>query len=196
MSGFIADDGRLSLTDAELLVSEIDRLRTQVRELDSRVAELDQLAYRDALLDLPNRRSFLTSLEQLIARVERYDDPAAMVFVDLDGLKRINDRFGHVAGDAALAEVAQLIVAAVRKSDIVARIGGDEFGILLERVDELTAWHMALRVVETVVGSQFCIDGSCLPLSVAVGVGVIEAGDNPISVIDRADKAMYGIKAA
>ena len=189
-------DGALTLSDAEALVAEIERLRAQVASLEQRVSQLDQLAYRDTLVDLPNRRGFLAQLETIIARVARYGDEAAMLFVDLDGLKGINDRFGHTAGDQALIQVSNMLVSSVRKSDYVARIGGDEFGILLERVDERTAWEMALRIVETVVRSQFCIDGCCLPLSVAVGVGSILADDDPQAVIARADKEMYRVKAA
>jgi diguanylate cyclase (GGDEF)-like protein len=189
-------DGALTLSDAEALIREIDRLRSEITTLEQRVSQLDMLAHRDPLVDLPNRRSFLAVLEALIGRVERYGDEAAMLFVDLDGLKRINDKFGHAAGDQALIQVGQMLVSSVRKSDYVARIGGDEFGILLERVDERGAWEMALRIVETVVGSQFCVDGCCLPLSVAVGVGPVRADDDPQSVIARADKEMYRVKAA
>ncbi len=189
-------DGALTLSDAEALIREIDRLRSEIAMLEQRVSQLDELAHRDALVGLPNRRSFVARLEALIARVERYGDEAAMLFIDLDGLKRINDKFGHAGGDQALIQVAQMLSVSVRKSDYVARIGGDEFGILLERIDERGAWEMALRIVETVVGSQFCVDGSCLPLSVAVGVGQIHADDDPQSVIARADKEMYRVKAA
>jgi diguanylate cyclase (GGDEF)-like protein len=186
----------VSLSDAESLIAEIARLRAQVASLEERVGQLDLLAHQDALVDLPNRRNFVDRLERLIARVDRYGDPAAMLFVDLDGLKFINDKFGHAAGDQALIQVAQMLVASVRKSDCVARIGGDEFGILLERADERGAWEMALRIVEMVVASEFCIDGTCLPLSVAVGVGPIQAGDDPQAVMARADKEMYRVKAA
>lgn len=190
------DDSHVSLADAEALIAEIKRLHAQVAALQSRLGHVNQLAYRDSLVDLPNRRSFLASLKDLISRVERHRHPAAMLYVDVDGLKAINDKFGHTAGDQALLEVAQMLVASVRETDCVARIGGDEFGILLELADELTAWQMALRVVETVVSSQFCVDGSWLPLSVAVGVGTIEPGDDPQSVIERADKEMYRLKVA
>jgi diguanylate cyclase (GGDEF)-like protein len=189
------DDGGISLDDAIALVDEIERLRTELATGEARLSELDRLAHRDSLVDLPNRRSFHANLERLIARVERYDVPAAMLFVDVDGLKAINDRFGHNAGDKALVEVAHLIVASVRKADFVARLAGDEFGILLEHSDELSAWKMALRVVENVDESQFCVSGVCLPLSVAIGVGVIQRGDTPVSVLARADKEMYRMKA-
>ncbi|HZB70453.1 MAG TPA: GGDEF domain-containing protein [Sphingomicrobium sp.] len=196
MSRSVANDDRaISLAEAEALIGEIERLRAEVARLEAHVGQLDTLAHRDSLVHLPNRRSFLASLERLIARVERHGEPAAMLFVDVDGLKAINDEFGHKAGDDALIEVAQLLVASVRKTDCVARMGGDEFGILLDHADEAKAWNMALRVVETVVGSQFCVNGTCLPLSVAIGVGTIEPGDTCQSVIERADKAMYRVKA-
>ena len=190
------DDRVISLAEAEALVGEIERLGAEIDTLKARAEQLDELAHQDPLVHLPNRRSFVGSLKRLIARVERHGHPAAMLFVDVDGLKSINDRFGHTAGDEALIEVAKLLVASVRKTDCVARLGGDEFGILLERADETRAWHMALRVVETVVGSQFCVDGNCLSLSVAVGVGMIEPGDNPQTVIGRADRQMYRVKTA
>ncbi len=190
------DDGVVSLADAETLVGEIERLRSELNRLETRVTQLDALAHQDPLVHLPNRRSFLASLERLIACVERHGQPAAMLFVDVDGLKAINDKFGHQAGDEALIEIAKLLVASVRKTDCVARMGGDEFGILLDHTDEPGAWQMALRVVETVVGSQFCVNGSCLRLSVAVGVGMIKPGDSPQMIIERADKEMYRVKTA
>ena len=195
MAGAADKDEAVSLDDAMMLLDEIERLRSQLTSYESRLAELDRLAHRDTLVDLPNRRSFLLSLEQLIARVDRYGGPAAMLFVDVDGLKAINDEFGHVAGDKALVEVARLLVASVRKADFVGRLAGDEFGILLEHADELSAWQMALRVVETVDECQFCIKDVCLPLSVAIGVGMIQPGDTPEAVFARADKEMYRIKA-
>jgi diguanylate cyclase (GGDEF)-like protein len=195
MVGAAEDNEAVSLEDAMMLLEEIERLRSQLTSYESRLAELDKLAHRDPLVDLPNRRSFLVSLEQLIARVDRYGGPAAMLFVDVDGLKTINDEFGHVAGDKALVEVARLLVASVRKADFVGRLAGDEFGILLEHADELSAWQMALRVVETVDECEFCVKDTCLPLSVAIGVGMIQPGDTPEAVFARADKEMYRIKA-
>jgi diguanylate cyclase (GGDEF)-like protein len=196
MSRLVAnDDGLVSLAQAEALVSEIERLRGQLSDLEARLGQLDMLAHHDSLVDLPNRRRFLAVLEQAIVRVERHGHPAAVLFIDVDGLKSINDTFGHKAGDDALMEIAQLLVASVRNTDCVARMGGDEFGILLEHLDEQRAWVMALRVVESVVGSQFCVKGKCLRLSVAVGVGMIRPGDDPQAVIDRADQEMYRVKS-
>jgi len=127
--------GVADVEDRERLVEEISMLRGKVARLQERVEQLDQLAHQDSLIDLPNRRGFMRELERLIARVDRYGINAAMLFVDLDGLKMINDTFGHRAGDEALIQVANLLSKGVRHSDVVARIGGDEFGILLEASD-------------------------------------------------------------
>ena len=98
--------GVVDADDRERLIEEISLLRAKVARLQERVEQLDQLAHRDSLIDLPNRRGFMRELERLIARVDRYGINAAMLFVDLDGLKMINDSFGHRAGDEALIQVA------------------------------------------------------------------------------------------
>ena len=190
------DEGVLDQSDSQALAAENARLRAEVARLQASIDQLDQLAHQDALIGLPNRRGFMRQLEQLIARVNRYGDEAAMLFIDVDGLKLINDSFGHRAGDEALMFVAELLVRGVRKSDYVARIGGDEFGILLEHADESSASETAARLVSQIAGCEFCYEGSCLPLSVAIGFALIEKGDSSEDVIERADLAMYVDKAA
>ena len=182
--------------DVDRLVDEISLLRGKVAQLQERVEQLDLLAHQDSLINLPNRRGFMRELERLIARVGRYGDNAAMLFVDLDGLKMINDTFGHRAGDEALIQVADLLSKGIRRSDVVARIGGDEFGILLENANEESAHETATRLVDLICGSELVYDGDALPLSVAIGVGTINTDDTPETVIARADEEMYRRKAA
>lgn len=186
----------VDVDDHDRLILEISQLRGKVARLQERVEQLDQLAHQDPLINLPNRRGFMRELERLIARVERYGLKAAMLFVDVDGLKIINDSFGHRAGDEALIQVANLLAKGVRHSDVVARIGGDEFGILLECADEDAAQETAARLIEQISGCEFLHDGEPLPLGVAIGVGMIDALDTPESVMERADEAMYRRKAA
>jgi diguanylate cyclase (GGDEF)-like protein len=190
------DEHVLDHSDSHALGAEIARLRDEVARLQARVDQLDQLAHQDVLIGLPNRRGFMRQLEQLIARINRYGDTAAMLFIDVDGLKLINDSFGHKAGDESLMFVAELLVRGVRASDYVARIGGDEFGILLEHADESSAAETASRLVSQIAGCEFCYEGSCLPLSVAIGFSLIAKGDTADEVIERADLAMYADKAA
>ncbi len=194
MSRYCVNDD--SVGETEALISKIEQLGSEIEKLEARVRALDKLAYRDTLVDLPNRRSFLVRLKRLIGRVGRRDIPAAMLFVDVNGLKAINDTFGHKVGDRALIEVARLLVASVRKTDFVARMHGDEFGILLDRTDEWTAWKMAVRIFETVGAAQLRVDGQIWSLGVAVGVGVIEPGDDPQAVMERADQQMYRVKTS
>jgi diguanylate cyclase (GGDEF)-like protein len=182
--------------DRERLIEEISLLRAKVARLQEKVEQLDQLAHQDSLINLPNRRGFMRELERLIARVDRYGINAAMLFVDLDGLKMINDTFGHRAGDEALIQVAALLAKGVRHSDVVARIGGDEFGILLESSDEHDAQETAARLIDQISACDFTHDGEALPLSVAIGVGMIDALDTAEAVMERADEAMYARKAA
>jgi diguanylate cyclase (GGDEF)-like protein len=194
MSDQLADV--VDVNDCDRLIEEISALRGKVARLQERVEQLDQLAHQDALINLPNRRGFMRELERLIARVDRYGVNAAMLFVDLDGLKIINDTFGHRAGDEALIQVAGLLSKGVRHSDVVARIGGDEFGILLESSDESAAQETAARLIEQISHCEFTHDGEALPLSVAIGVGMIDALDTAEAVMERADEAMYRRKAA
>jgi diguanylate cyclase (GGDEF)-like protein len=182
--------------DVDELISEISALRGRIAQLQERVAQLDLLAHEDSLVELPNRRGFMRSLERVIERVNRYDEQAALLFVDLDGLKLINDTFGHQAGDKALIKVARILVDGVRKSDVVARLGGDEFAILLDHVDETAALETVSRLAELIAGSEFTHGGKTLPLSVAIGAAVIHGDDTPESAIARADMEMYRRKAA
>jgi diguanylate cyclase (GGDEF)-like protein len=190
-----ANDQGFSPRDVDALQGEIHRLRSQVAHLEAQLIDLDTLAHWDALVELPNRRSFVAKLESLIADVERSQAAASILFLDVDGLKRINDKFGHRAGDAALIETARMLESVFRKSDCLARLGGDEFAVLLDGADALSAWQSALRVVEASLRWRFSVNNVSLSLSVAVGVGTIQRGDSPQSVLDRADQQMYRIKA-
>ena len=184
------------VVDVEQLITEVTALRGKVAQLQERVEQLDMLAHEDSLVELPNRRGFVRALERLIDRVNRYEEQAALLFVDLDGLKLINDSFGHQAGDEALIQVARLLVDGVRKSDVVARIGGDEFAILLVHSDEESARDTASRLVDLIAASDFEHGGRALPLSVAAGAATIHADDTPEAAMARADREMYRRKAA
>ena len=184
------------VSNTERLIDEISRLRAHVAQLEARVGELDQLAHQDALVDLPNRRGFMRELERLVDQAKRYGEPSAMLFVDLDGLKMINDTFGHKAGDGSLIQVAELLVGGVRRSDVVARIGGDEFGILLAHADEANAHETAARLTDLISDCDFMHDGDALPLSVAIGVAMLNPADDPETIMARADEEMYRRKAA
>ncbi|MFP5330188.1 MAG: GGDEF domain-containing protein [Alphaproteobacteria bacterium] len=188
-------DGDIESPNASAL-AEIGRLRAKVAQLEQQVRLLDDLAHQDPLVELPNRRGFMRELRNLIARVGRYGESAAMLFVDIDGLKRINDSFGHRAGDEALIHVAGVLSRGVRESDWVARLGGDEFGILLAHASEEVARETAERLTAVIEASEKRVEGERLPLGIAIGVTMISGSDSPEDVIDRADRAMYRDKSA
>jgi diguanylate cyclase (GGDEF)-like protein len=182
--------------DAKHLLEEISRLRAHVAQLQERVEELDELAHQDTLIDMPNRRGFMRALERFIDRARRYGEQSAMLFVDLDGLKTINDSFGHQAGDVALIQAARMLVGGVRRSDVVARLGGDEFAILLAHTDEDNAHETASRLADMIANCEISHDGDELPLSVAIGVAMIGPDDDAEAIMARADEEMYRRKAA
>lgn len=182
--------------DNRTLIDEVMRLRAEVARLQQRIEHLDLLAHHDSLVPLPNRRGFLRELERMIDRADRYGDKSAVLFVDVDGLKTLNDSFGHHAGDAALIHVGRLLASGVRQSDCVARFGGDEFAVLLEHADSAEASETAARLVDLIAGTEFRHDGSAIPLSAAIGIALIEPGDRAETVLNRADRAMYEVKAA
>lgn len=189
-------DVALEQRDPAQLLEEIARLRGEVSRLELRVEELDRLAHRDPLVPIANRRGMLRELETMIARHNRHDTPAAVLFVDLNGLKQLNDSFGHMGGDAALVTVAEKLIEGTRATDCVARLGGDEFCVLLEHADEKSALETAERLVEIIADEECLFEGSPMPLSVAIGLTLIEKGDTAATVLARADKAMYRVKAA
>lgn len=183
-------------SDPAMLLEEIERLRGDVAALRAQVVELEQLAFRDPLVPLANRRGLMRELEGMIARHHRHGIPAAMLFVDLDELKRLNDHFGHGGGDAALIHVAHKLLDGTRTNDCVARLGGDEFCILLDHADEGLAMEIAGRLVSMIAGEECLYEGASMPLSVAIGMTMIEDGDTPTTVLARADQEMYRVKAA
>lgn len=182
--------------DAQALRDEIARLRRENRALSIALAEMERVAERDMLTPLFNRRYFLSALHQRIARVERFGDQIALLYVDVNGLKAINDQFGHAAGDFVLVEIAQRLQSAMREQDILARIGGDEFGILLENTGYTQA-KAAMRRLSQLIASTGCTyDGQAIMLSAAFGLTPITPGLNAEQLMGRADSDMYRAKRA
>jgi diguanylate cyclase (GGDEF)-like protein len=160
---------------------------------------LARLALRDPLTGLPNRVLFADRLEQALARRARGEEPLrlALLFVDLDGFKSVNDRFGHLAGDEVLVEVAHRLRAELRSADTVARLGGDEFTVICEGVsDPEDAMAMARRIVIS-LGRPYPLEHGSAEISAAVGVAIApRTGEDPESLLRRADAAMYRAKAS
>lgn len=180
--------------DVPDLEQEVDALRKELRLLRLANEELERLVVRDTLTPLYNRRHFITCLTERLGRLERYGTTAALVFMDVDGMKVINDTFGHSAGDFALNHVAQLLLGAIRSTDIAARVGGDEFALLLDGLDESAATAKAEHL-GALIGKSDCVFGNVvLPISASFGCTALRNGDSDFAAIARADMAMYAAK--
>jgi diguanylate cyclase (GGDEF)-like protein len=173
------------------LLAEIERLKREVAIARARVAELEARADVDSQLDILNRRGFERELERARAHVQRYGTQAALMFIDLDGFKAINDHYGHGVGDAVLKAVVRELSAHVRASDIIGRLGGDEFGVLIWRVDEAQAGAKA-RELEILIGGVAVMHGQArIQAAASVGTAPLLAGYSATEIIAAADRAMY-----
>jgi len=149
---------------------------------------------RTPLVDVLNRRGFERELARLLAHVRRYATPAALTFIDLDRFKAVNDAHGHVAGDALLKAVAAQLAAHVRASDIVGRLGGDEFGVLLWNIGRAAAETKARELEALIEAAGVVHNGARLAVSASAGAVLLEADATPAEVLDAADRAMYARK--
>lgn len=161
-------------------------------------AELEHMAFHDPLTGVPNRRLLRDRCEQALARAARRGEgTVALLYLDLDGFKPINDRLGHEAGDEALREVARRLVATVRRTDTVARMGGDEFAILMDELgDGAPDSALARERIEEALTEPFEIRGSTVRLAATIGVVLAEPDERFEDLLARADRAMYAEKAA
>jgi diguanylate cyclase len=148
---------------------------------------LEQLALTDELTGLPNRRSWYEHLEHALARARRSNAPLCVVVLDLNGFKQVNDKLGHAAGDRLLRTAAACWSTALRDSDILGRIGGDEFAVILEGTDEPTAAVVVGRLEESLTTSE---------VTVAAGIAIWQEPEDAESLLSRADAAMYDQKSA
>jgi diguanylate cyclase (GGDEF)-like protein len=178
------------------LLGEIERLQAALRAEREKVRELEQSAETDALTGVFNRRGFDRELKRSLAYVKRYWTRAALMYVDLDGFKPVNDRHGHAAGDAILKAVAAMLGASVRASDTVARLGGDEFGLVLWNLSEVDAAAKARALEDAVRSATVAWDGSTLAVGASIGFAMLGASDELADVLAKADHAMYARKAA
>jgi diguanylate cyclase (GGDEF)-like protein/PAS domain S-box-containing protein len=155
--------------------------------------EIERLAFRDALTGLANRRLFLDRLEHVLSSQPRSGRSCAVLFLDLDDFKRVNDTLGHSAGDELLREVGRRLQGAVRPTDTVARLGGDEFALLLEDVDLASATALAERV-QSMLRQKVWLQGTELCVRASIGIAVAEEDVTADDILRDADAAMYAVK--
>jgi diguanylate cyclase (GGDEF)-like protein/PAS domain S-box-containing protein len=158
-------------------------------------ASLQHLADHDSLTDVWNRRRFRDELRCQISRCQRYDEHAALLSIDLDAFKQVNDTYGHKAGDAMLKRIAEELRKRLRATDSLARVGGDEFAVILTHISADDTTQLAAILGEVVSASSIRADGVEIALSASIGVVLLDdTTTNAESALDRADRAMYKAK--
>ncbi len=178
--------------DGKKMIFSVIRDITERKKAEQKIT---QLAHYDELTNLPNRNLFYDRLDQAVARAKRYKEKFAVLYMDLDGFKQVNDDFGHHAGDSLLKMVAERLTENARDMDTVARVGGDEFVFILNNIDHAT--HVALvamKVAESLT-QPFVVNGNSYSISCSIGISIFpDDTDNQDTLVKIADDAMYMVK--
>ncbi len=173
----------------------VRRLRAQLAKAQARIEELQASADIDFLLDIPNRRGFERELQRSIAYIKRYHASGALIVLDVDRLKPINDAFGHAAGDQVLKAVVAALSRHVRSSDVVGRLGGDEFALLLWNLSETDARAKAAALEQAIDQLTFTFRGRSVTAGASAGVAILGPHAEAGRALEAADSAMYVRKA-
>jgi diguanylate cyclase (GGDEF)-like protein len=173
----------------------IRRLRGELAKALARIEELKASADTDFLLDILNRRGFERELTRALAFIKRYHASGALIVLDVDRLKPINDEFGHAAGDQVLKAIVAALLREVRASDVVGRLGGDEFAVLLWNLSETDARAKAAALEQAIDELRFAFRGSTVASGASAGVAILNSHSDPRRALEEADSAMYVRKA-
>ena len=174
---------------------DVRRLKAQLAAALATIDELRSNADTDFLLGILNRRGFERELDRSIAYIKRYQASGALIMLDVDRLKPINDRYGHAAGDEVLKAVVAVMLRQVRTSDVVARLGGDEFVLLLWNLTEADAQAKAQALEAAVDQLRFEFDGHQAFAGISTGVATLGPHSDSREALAAADRAMYASKA-
>ncbi len=178
------------------LIKENKELLNKIEVLTEKLSAIEALADTDTLTPVANRRSFVRELDKMIRKTERHGTHAAVLFVDVDGLKAVNDAYGHRAGDAILIHVATELPKRLRATDMVARLGGDEFGLILDYLSEADVRTKAASIISGINATPIVYGAATIYVRVSWGMTMVCDGDSVEDAIARADAAMYATKAA
>jgi diguanylate cyclase (GGDEF)-like protein len=176
------------------LMHEVDRLRKEVEQTRQRLEEMARTADQDMLLPVLNRRAFVREISRFIAFAERYGIPSSLLYFDLDDFKSVNDAHGHNAGDLVLRHFADLLQGQIRDSDVLARIGGDEFAIILAHVTLDQAEKKGASLAQSLREKPAVWNGHNVKLNFSYGAYELHAGASVEDAMAQADRAMYAQK--
>jgi diguanylate cyclase (GGDEF)-like protein len=175
------------------LITEMDALKKQIEKQRSVIVSLKKDAMSDPLTNLVNRRVFEKELHRSISVAKRYGRQSALLMVDVNKFKEVNDTYGHVAGDKALILIAKILRKHTRHNDVVSRIGGDEFCVIMNEVSSPADAAERARVLSEIIANTDCViaDGKTINLSVSIGYRVFNGEDDALSIMSHADSNMY-----
>jgi len=173
----------------------VRRLRAQLAKAQARIEVLEASADIDFLLDIPNRRGFERELHRAIAYIKRYHASGALIVIDVDRLKPINDAFGHAAGDQVLKAIVAALLHQIRTSDVIGRLGGDEFALLLWNLTETDAKAKAAALEQAVDRLTFTFRSRTVTAGASAGVAILGPHAEAGRALEEADSAMYVRKA-
>ena len=175
--------------------SAVRRLRQELAKARAEIEQLKATAETDFLLDILNRRGFERELSRSIAFIKRYSASGALLMLDVDRLKPINDAFGHAAGDQVLKAIVERLSSEVRASDVIGRLGGDEFAVLLWNLSETDARAKANALEKAIDALRFSFGDGTVRTGASVGVAVLDSHSEMRTALEQADSAMYVRKA-
>jgi diguanylate cyclase len=186
------------LGQAKIIQSQTDAMREELEESKRTTSKLTQLleqveskAMIDPLTQVLNRGTYNMEIVQMIKEFKRYKNPAALIIIDIDHFKMFNDDYGHKGGDAVLVLVASVIKGAVRDTDMVFRYGGEEFVVLLNKLDFKNALTVAEKVRAQIESNHLTNKATVLNITVSIGLSCFKEGDIETTIFERADKALY-----
>lgn len=178
----------------DTLVERVKRMEQESEVAEKRIEEQRQRALRDVLTQLPNREAYELRLHEEYERWKRYQRPLSMVICDIDLFKRVNDGYGHLAGDKVLRIIAKTLSTRLRETDFIARYGGEEFVILMPETHQDKSLIVAEGIREAIANCPFHFKDEKVEITMSFGVTEYVAGDNPDSAFARGDKALYAAK--
>lgn len=173
------------------LLEKLDDVNRELSRTKENLSEIERLVDVDCVAPIANRRAFMRRLSWAITMHERYGHPSTILYFDLNDFKTINDTYGHAAGDLAIIHVSQMLSTIMRESDFLARIGGDEFAVIMYYANEESAKLRGSKIAEKLESTPFIFNGSQLYVSASYGYYLVRSGDDAESALAAADMSMY-----